>query len=193
MWFARASKADSAYSLAGWGYKALELAFPLAVGGLVAWAASFRDWIWNEHGLFGALTAGILAALFVGMALFLVAGAFRLIWGVPATPSTTATVAQTGHSTDQTNPQPTAERVQLKLLMRRDQDPLELPGMENVWRWYTYGMLAIEKDTGKQIKLWTQIFGSIPSGQVERPVLHRRHEHESPHPPLLPPAVPDRG
>jgi hypothetical protein len=50
-------------------YKAVELLFPTAVGGAVMWAASYRDWIWNNHGVFGILVVGLLGAAVSSLAL----------------------------------------------------------------------------------------------------------------------------
>jgi hypothetical protein len=69
--YERAKEANSAYSLATWIYKGLEFAFPTAVGGIVMWAASYRDWIWNDYGMFGLLVIGIIAALLTALTIFL--------------------------------------------------------------------------------------------------------------------------
>ena len=69
----RAKSAESAYSIASWGWAALLFLFP--VGGIVTWAATYRDWIWNDHGMLGAICAGLAAMLVVSIALFILAAA----------------------------------------------------------------------------------------------------------------------
>ena len=69
--YKQAKEANSAYSIANWGYRALNWIAPTAVGGVMAWAATYRDWIWNDYGMFGALGCGLVAALITGFALFL--------------------------------------------------------------------------------------------------------------------------
>lgn len=67
-WVQRAKNADANYSLAGWGWEAAKWLFPGSVAGLVGWAASYRDWIWNDYGMFGVMSVGLVAALIASFA-----------------------------------------------------------------------------------------------------------------------------
>lgn len=69
--YGQAKEADAAYSLGGWAYRLLEFAFPTVVATAVMWAASYRDWIWNDYGVFGIAVLGVAVALAVSIAMVL--------------------------------------------------------------------------------------------------------------------------
>lgn len=73
----KARSADSNYSLASWGWTSAQWMFPSTVGGLVTWAAAYRDWIWNDYGMLGVLLIGIGAAFVASAAIALTGIAFR--------------------------------------------------------------------------------------------------------------------
>jgi hypothetical protein len=68
-WFQRAKNADANYSLAGWAWEAAKWVAPGSVAGLVGWAASYRDWIWNDYGMLGVMSVGLAAALIASIAI----------------------------------------------------------------------------------------------------------------------------
>jgi hypothetical protein len=77
-WFGFWQKADSGYSLMNWVGWIVAILFPGTVGALVAWAASYRDWIWNDYGMLGILGIGIVAALLVSLVFLITASAIKL-------------------------------------------------------------------------------------------------------------------
>lgn len=75
--YKRAKDADAAYSLMGWTWKAFEIAAPTAIGGVVIWAATYRDWFWNAYGMFGAIVAAVVVALLASIAFYVFGLAMR--------------------------------------------------------------------------------------------------------------------
>lgn len=65
--------------------------------------------------------------------------------------------------TSSSSPPPTdqdriaAQAVHLQLLFRRNQEPQEI-AKQNVWRWFVFTNLGVEKETGQKRILSTQIF-----------------------------------
>lgn len=85
-WLQRAKNADASYSLASWGWEAAKWAFPSTVVGLVGWAASYRDWIWNDYGMLGVISIGLVAALVASGAVALSGIGFRAFRPATDTP-----------------------------------------------------------------------------------------------------------
>lgn len=76
-WWQKAKSADANYSLVSWCWEAAKWAVPGSVAGLVAWAASYRDWIWNDYGMLGVMSLGLIAALIASAAVALSGVGFR--------------------------------------------------------------------------------------------------------------------
>jgi hypothetical protein len=67
----KAKKADSNYSVASWIPTTLQFLFPASFAAAIGWAASYRDWIWTQHGMLGVLALGLAGFLIAGLAVFI--------------------------------------------------------------------------------------------------------------------------
>ena len=93
--WAKAKNADSNYSVLSWGQVIFQYGFPSAWVAVVTFFATYRDWIWNEYGMLGALSVGLVAALIASLTFAVAAFAYRTMWPTPpAHAGTTAEVKQ---------------------------------------------------------------------------------------------------
>jgi hypothetical protein len=71
--------------------------------GLVGWAASYRDWIWNDYGMLGVMSVGLLAALVASAAVALSGIGFRA-FRKPETKSHVAPAVLQSNLVEETKP-----------------------------------------------------------------------------------------
>lgn len=81
--WAKAKEADANYSVLSWLPTIFQFLFPSAAGLLVAYFASYRDWIWNDYGMFGLCVIAMATALIASVAFALTGIGVRLFWPIP--------------------------------------------------------------------------------------------------------------
>src|SRR5260221_7636456 len=97
----KAKKADANYSAASWGPAALQFAFPTGFAAAMSWAASYRDWIWAEYGMLGALTVGLAGFLIASLAVY-ISGIGASAWRKARAPTFNLSVAEGEAATNRT-------------------------------------------------------------------------------------------
>jgi hypothetical protein len=77
-WWSKTKSADSSYSVFSWVPTIFQYLFPTAWAAIVAIAAAYRDWIWNDYGMLGVLVIGLCAGLAASLTLALAGLGFRV-------------------------------------------------------------------------------------------------------------------
>jgi hypothetical protein len=81
--WSKAKAADSTYSVVSWVPTITQVLFPSTWALVVGFAATYRDWIWNDYGMLGVLLVGLCAAVIASFAYALVGVGFRAWRGSP--------------------------------------------------------------------------------------------------------------